>query len=101
MGAIPQTAPAPARPPRRKSARGDSASWPLIDRICLWLCWGAGITLCVLAAAIVGYMAWQGLQYLRPELIFERPADGPDQSQTGGFWDPIVGTFLLVVDRDG
>ena len=81
---------------RPTSARGESASWPLIDRVCLWLCWGAGATLCLLAGAIVGYMAIKGLQYLRPELLFEHPADGPDQRSSGGFLDPILGTFLLT-----
>jgi phosphate transport system permease protein len=81
---------------RRTSARGQSASWPLVDRICLALCWGAGITLCLVAAAIVLYMAFKGLQFLRPSLIFERPVASPDQSKSGGFWDPIVGTFILT-----
>ena len=82
--------------PGRKSAFGDSSSWPLVDRVCLWLCWAAGVTLCLLAAAIVGYMAFKGVQYLRPSLVFERPADGADQSKSGGFLDPILGTFLLT-----
>jgi phosphate transport system permease protein len=98
MAAAPQAAPAPGPPPpgRRTSARGESSSWPLVDRLCLWLCWGAGVTLCLVAGSIVAYMAYKGIQYVRPELIFERPADEPDQSRSGGFWDPIVGTFILV-----
>ena len=33
-----------------------------------------GISLCLIAAAIVLYMGYRGIQYLRPGLIFSRPA---------------------------
>ena len=94
--APPPPVPGTARRPRRRSALGESSSWPLADRVCLWLCWGAGVTVCLLAAAIVGYMAYRGIQYVRPHLLFEHPSDGADQSRAGGFLDPILGTFLLT-----
>jgi phosphate transport system permease protein len=77
--------------------RESTASWPLIDRIGLWACWAAGILLTVVAAAIVTYMAVRGLQYLRPGLLFSHPQADLDQSKSGGFLDPLIGTFLLTV----
>ncbi len=59
--------------------------------------WTAGIGLCVLAAAIVIYMGYRGVQYLRPGLLLERPAISTSQSQTGGILDPLIGTLLLTV----
>ena len=60
-------------PERRASAVESTASWRPGDRIALGLCWAAGLLLCVLAAAIVLYMGYRGLQYLRPELLWTRP----------------------------
>ena len=39
------------------------SSWPLRDRIGYFAAWGAGITLIVIAAAILIYMAYRGAQY--------------------------------------
>jgi phosphate transport system permease protein len=77
--------------------RDSSSSWPLRDRIGLWLCWAAGILLCLTAAAIVIYMLVRGLQYVRLDLIFSHPQADLDQSKAGGFVDPLLGTFLLTV----
>ena len=57
----------------------------------------AGLTLCAVAAAILLYMGYRGIQYLRPELIFSRPQASLDQSGSGGFLDPLLGTMLLTV----
>ena len=81
----------------RTDPAGASAAWPLVDRIALWLCWAAGILLCLIAGGIVVYMAVRGIQYLRPELLFTRPVADLDQSKTGGFLDAILGTLLIVV----
>ena len=51
----------------------------------------------MIAAAIVLYMGYRGIEYLRPQLLFTRPAIGTTQSQTGGFLDPLLGTALLTV----
>lgn len=83
-------------PRRRTGAVESSATWRLGDRIALGLCWGAGLLLCAIAAAIVLYMAYKGLQYLRPELLWTRPESSSDQSRTGGFLDPLVGTVALT-----
>jgi phosphate transport system permease protein len=87
----------PVAPQRRTRARDSSASWPLIDRIGLALCWAAGILLCLIAAAIVIYMFVRGTQYLSLDLITSRPVAGANQAQSGGFLDPLEGTVILTV----
>jgi len=72
-------------------------SWRWGDRLALAFAWIAGIGLCVIAAAIVLYMGYRGIQYLRPSLIFQRPALGTQQKETGGFLDPLLGTMILTV----
>ena len=59
--------------------------------------WAMGIGLCVIAGAIVLYMAWRGVQYLRPDLLFSRPQVSLSQAGSGGFLDPLLGTLLLTV----
>jgi phosphate transport system permease protein len=80
----------------RTDAAGSSREWPIADRVALALCWVVGIGLGVIALAIVVYMGIRGLQFLRPELLFERPVSDVDQTKTGGFLDPILGTLLIV-----
>jgi phosphate transport system permease protein len=77
--------------------RSSPLSWRWRDRIALACAWGAGIGLCLIAAAIVIYMGYRGVEYLRPELLFSRPALGTSQDTSGGFLDPLVGTALLTV----
>jgi len=97
MSAPAHAAPAGLSPGGDPDARESVASWRPVDRIGLVLCWMAGILLCVIAAAIVLYMAVRGLQYLKPELLTRSPQTGLNQAQTGGFLDPLVGTFILTV----
>ncbi len=80
--------------PRRES----TAAWPLVDRLCYGLCWVVGIGLCLIAGAIVVFMLVKGVAYLQPHLFVEHPAPaGPgSQAQSGGFLDPIVGTFIVT-----
>lgn len=72
------------------------STWRRGDRIALGLCWAAGIALCLIAAAIVLYMLFKGIQTLRPALLVDRPAEGASQRDAGGFLDPLVGTVLLT-----
>jgi phosphate transport system permease protein len=88
-------APAPAiLRPRREG----TASWPLADRVLYGLCWIVGIGLCVIATAIVLFMADKGIAYLRPNLLVEHPAPAAPgaQAHSGGFLDPIVGTLIVT-----
>jgi phosphate transport system permease protein len=72
-------------------------SWRWGDRLVLAAAWAAGMTLCVIAGAIVLYMGYRGISYLRPGLILSRPLPSADQSGSGGFLDPLIGTLLLTL----
>jgi phosphate transport system permease protein len=72
-------------------------AWRPIDRIAVGLCWAAGILLCLIAALIVVYMLVRGIQYLRVGMLFTHPLPDLDQSKTGGFLDPLIGTVMLTV----
>jgi phosphate transport system permease protein len=88
----------PAPPPgavRVYRPRESISSWPLVDRLCYRLCWVVGIGLCLIAAAIVLYMFVKGIAYVKPSLLASSPAASLDQSRSGGFLDPIEGTFLV------
>jgi phosphate transport system permease protein len=92
----PELTPAPAGLTVRRPGRQSSASWPLVDRIGYWLCWATGIGLCVITAAIVVFMLVKGVAYMRPSLFVQSPAPEIQQSKSGGFFDPIVGTFIIT-----
>jgi phosphate transport system permease protein len=79
------------QPPRERIA-----SWPLIDRIGYWLCWAAGIGLCLIACGIVLYMFVKGISQLHLALLVESPAPSLHQTQSGGFSDPIEGTLIVT-----
>ena len=91
----------PAQPGRTWTTgagrRSSPMSWRWRDRLALVFAWVAGVGLCAIAAAIVIYFAFRGIQYLRPSLIFGRPAVSTSQSGSGGFLDPLLGTVLLTV----
>jgi phosphate transport system permease protein len=78
--------------PRRESP----SSWPLVDRLGYWLCWAVGIGLCVVAVGIVLFMFIEGISELRLNLFVESPSASIQQTKSGGFLDPIVGTLLLT-----
>lgn len=92
MSAVPFPPPAPSA----TRARDSAASWPLRDRVGLACCWAAGISLALIAGAIVVYMAYKGITELEPKLLLEHPTGDVDQSRAGGFLDPILGTLLLT-----
>jgi phosphate transport system permease protein len=77
--------------------RSSTLSWRWIDRLALAWAWTAGLLLCAIAGAIVVYMGYRGIQYLRPSLLAERPAAGTSQAETGGFLDPLEGTGILTL----
>lgn len=86
VGPIPATTP-----------RDSISSWPLRDRIGYFGAWGAGLLLILIAGSIVIYMAYRGAQYFDPSLFFESPNSESDQSKSGGFKDPLIGTAMLLV----
>ncbi|HME04085.1 MAG TPA: ABC transporter permease subunit [Solirubrobacteraceae bacterium] len=86
--------------PQPSSERGRRSSpwtWRWSDRLVLLLAWSAGIGLCLVSAAIVLYMGYRGIEYLRPGLLFTRPAISTSQSHSGGILDPLIGTAILTV----
>lgn len=84
--------PTPSRRPRGESL----AHYRWGDRLALVACWATGILLCLVAAAIVLYMLYRGLENVTFEMIFSRPQASADQSGSGGFLDPLIGTLLLT-----
>jgi phosphate transport system permease protein len=94
---FPVEQPAAQPPPRPTRGKGSSLrSWRWSDRIVLLAAWAAGLGLCLVAGAIVLYMGIRGIEYLRPALLVSSPQISLDQSGSGGFLDPIVGTALLT-----
>ncbi|MHB8235756.1 MAG: ABC transporter permease family protein, partial [Solirubrobacteraceae bacterium] len=89
----------PHTPPRQtgRGKRSSPLTWRWRDRLALVFAWAAGIGLCLIAGAIVIYMGYRGIQYLRPKLLVERPALSTSQDSTGGFLDPLIGTAVLTV----
>ena len=85
-----------ARPPKPKRVRAND-SWSIGDRIGLGMAWVCGIMLCVIAFGIIAYMAWKGVSFINWEIISTSPEASLEQSKTGGFLDPIIGTLLLTV----
>jgi phosphate transport system permease protein len=94
---FPAEHPAPQPPARPTRGRGSSLrSWRWSDRLILLAAWAAGLGLCLVAGAIVIYMGIRGIEYLRPDLLVTSPHISLDQSGSGGFLDPLVGTALLT-----
>jgi phosphate transport system permease protein len=77
--------------------RDSVAGWPLIDRVGYYAAWAAGLALIAIAGSIVIYMLVRGAQYFDLGMFVESPTADLDQSKSGGFKDPIVGTALLTV----
>jgi phosphate transport system permease protein len=85
-------------PSKPRRGRGSSmGTWRWSDRLVWLAAWVAGLSLCAIAAAILLYLGYRGVQYLRPELIFSRPQASINQAGSGGFLDPLIGTVLLTV----
>ena len=72
-----------------------TSAWRTSDRIGLAICWFLGLLFCAIAAAIVIYLLVEGIKYVRPDLLATSPKTGFSQGETGGFLDPLVGTFLV------
>jgi phosphate transport system permease protein len=89
--------PPPLAPPPVVGRPPEGSSWSRGDKVGVALAWGAGILLCVIAAAIVLYMLFRGLQYVSFSLLSTHPLPSLDQSQSGGFLDPIEGTVILTI----
>jgi phosphate transport system permease protein len=86
----------PPEPPPTGAVEG-SATWSLLDRLGLAVCWFLGLLFCAIAAAIVIYLLIKGIQYLRPSQLVTPAASGFSEGETGGFSDAFFGTVILGV----
>ncbi len=84
-------------PGRRRKKIGASGNWSILDRVGLGTAWVTGIFLCLVAFAITVYMAVKGLQFINLDMLTTSPTPAVDQSETGGFLDPMIGTLILTV----
>jgi len=89
------TATAPA--PRPRPIGDEVSEWRWRQRLAFAACWAAGLAVIAVTAAIVLYMAYRGLQYVRPSLLLHRPTPGLAQGEVGGILDPIIGSVALTV----
>jgi phosphate transport system permease protein len=87
---------APTPPAPVAATRQGVSSWPLLDRVCYWMCWAVGIGLCLIALGILLFMFVKGFAYLRLSLFVSSPSPSLHQSQSGGFSDPIIGTLIVT-----
>ena len=79
------------------SPRDSVRTWPLRDRAGYVAAWAAGLALIAIAASILVFMALKGAQYFDLGLLTESPAPELDQSKSGGFKDPLIGTVIVLV----
>ncbi len=86
-----------AVPPRRRGRRSSLRSWRRGDQLIFVLAWAAGVALCLITASIVVFLAVKGASYITPKLLVTSPGASVNQSQSGGFLDPIEGTVALAV----
>ena len=88
--------PADGSPAPRRSAAGSSSTWSWIDRLGLAFAWFLGLLFCAITAAIVIFLAVQGIRYLRPYMLWTNPKVSDTQAGSGGFLDPMLGTFMVA-----
>ncbi|MEV4418369.1 ABC transporter permease subunit [Patulibacter sp. NPDC049589] len=91
--------PSPVGAPRSRWSRlrGELRLWRPLDLVGVASAWLVGALLVLVAASLLIYMGYKGLQYVNLDLLVSRPQPGSDQSQTGGILDPIIGTLLIIV----
>jgi len=93
----PPRSPGKKREAKKRRVNESVSTWRLTDRIGYVIMWAAGLTICAIGVGIVAFMAFKGVQYLRPQLIFSHPTVDVDQSASGGFLDPLLGTLLITL----
>jgi phosphate transport system permease protein len=76
---------------------GTKGSWSLLDRVGLATAWATGLLLCLIAFGLTIYLAVRGVQYINLDVLITSPEASTEQSESGGFLDPMIGTVLLTV----
>jgi phosphate transport system permease protein len=81
---------------QRHSAAGSSQAWRLTDRLGLAFAWFVGLLFCAICAAIVVYLAVQGIRFLHPSMLWTNPQVSNSQATSGGVLEPLIGTAIVV-----
>ncbi len=76
--------------------RESHSAWRLSDRIGLAVAWALGLLFCAITVAIIAYFLVEGLQYVSIHVLTTNPKAGYNQSETGGFLQPMLGTAILA-----
>jgi phosphate transport system permease protein len=79
-----------------KKAVEGSATWSLVDRIGLAICWALGLLFCAIAVAVVVYLFIQGIKFLKPSMLVTPASSGFTETQSGGFSDALIGTLMVA-----
>jgi phosphate transport system permease protein len=77
-------------------SRESHSAWRLSDRIGLAFAWALGLLFCAITVAIIAYFLVEGLQYVNIHVLTANPKAGFNQSETGGFLQPMLGTAILA-----
>jgi len=77
-------------------SRESHSAWRLSDRIGLAFAWALGLLFCAITVSIIGYFLVEGLKYVNIHVLTTNPKAGFNQSQTGGFLQPMLGTAILA-----
>ena len=86
----------PPAPKRRKGANESASAWQLSDRIGLAICWFLGLLFCAIAIAVVLYLMFQGIKFLKLSMLYTPAAGGFTQETSGGFSDALIGTMIVA-----
>lgn len=88
--------PDPRQLPEALGPVESASTWRRRDRLGLAFAWFAGIGFCIICAAIVIYVAVQGIRFLRPEDLWQNPGLGANQTATGGLLAPFLGSLIVT-----
>jgi phosphate transport system permease protein len=76
--------------------RKSNSAWRLSDRIGLAIAWALGLLFCAITVAIIAYFLVEGIKYVSITVLTTNPKAGFNETQTGGFLQPMLGTLILA-----
>ena len=85
---------APVAPPTLPTP--STHSWRIRDRLGLGLAWFIGLLFCAICAAIIIFLAVQGIRFLHPDMLWTNPKAGYSQSETGGIFAQLLGSIFIT-----
>jgi phosphate transport system permease protein len=77
-------------------SRKSNSAWRLSDRIGLAIAWALGLLFCAITVAIIAYFLVEGIKYVSITVLTTNPKAGFNETQTGGFLQPMLGTVILA-----